>query len=38
MDTVSVPTEVVLWRNVSNKVQSKCLDIYTGGFFAKFLA
>ncbi|KIM80836.1 hypothetical protein PILCRDRAFT_822120 [Piloderma croceum F 1598] len=31
LDAITVPTEVVLWRTVSNKTQSRCLNICSGG-------
>ncbi|KAF9264847.1 RCC1/BLIP-II [Marasmius fiardii PR-910] len=31
LDTVTVPTEVALWKSVSARVQSKCLNIAAGG-------
>ncbi|KZP20852.1 RCC1/BLIP-II protein [Athelia psychrophila] len=36
VDTVAVPTEVVLWRTVSSKLRSKCLDVYSGGNLTGF--
>ncbi|KIK59718.1 hypothetical protein GYMLUDRAFT_168962 [Collybiopsis luxurians FD-317 M1] len=31
LDTITVPTEVVLWRMVSSGTQTKCLDVSAGG-------
>ncbi|KAL0579967.1 hypothetical protein V5O48_002051 [Marasmius crinis-equi] len=31
MDTVTVPSEVALWKSVSRRTQSKCLGISAGG-------
>lgn len=31
-----MPTEIVLWRTVSSKIRSKCLDVYSGGNLTGF--
>ncbi|KAF7972631.1 hypothetical protein HWV62_17284 [Athelia sp. TMB] len=36
LDTITVPTEIVLSRTVSSKIRSKCLDIYSGGSLTGF--
>lgn len=30
LDTITVPTEVVLWRFVPTNIRSKCLDVSAG--------
>ncbi|KDR81766.1 hypothetical protein GALMADRAFT_60407 [Galerina marginata CBS 339.88] len=36
LDTITVPTEVILWRLMPKGVQSKCLDITAGGDLTAF--
>ncbi|KAF8162931.1 regulator of chromosome condensation 1/beta-lactamase-inhibitor protein II [Crassisporium funariophilum] len=36
LDTITVPTEVILWRMVPNKTSSKCLDVTAGGDLTAF--
>lgn len=31
LDTITVPTEVILWRNTPSGMRTTCLDIYAGG-------
>jgi len=37
LDTITVPTEVILWRFVRNNVQSKCLNVVAGGDLTGFV-
>ncbi|KAF9533459.1 regulator of chromosome condensation 1/beta-lactamase-inhibitor protein II [Crepidotus variabilis] len=37
LDTITVPTEVVLWRFVSNSTETKCLDVVAGGDLTAFV-
>lgn len=30
LETITVPTEVILWRSTSGTVKSKCVDIFAG--------
>ncbi|KAF8968391.1 regulator of chromosome condensation 1/beta-lactamase-inhibitor protein II [Flammula alnicola] len=36
LDTITVPTEVVLWRFTQNSTRSKCLDVTAGGDLTAF--
>ena len=36
LDTITVPTEVVLWRMVPNTTRSKCLNVTAGNLFICF--
>ncbi|OAX36598.1 RCC1 BLIP-II protein [Rhizopogon vinicolor AM-OR11-026] len=38
LDTITVPTEVVLSRNVPNSVRTRCIDIAAGGDLTYFVA
>lgn len=31
LDTITVPTEVILWRSTPGDMRTTCLDIYAGG-------
>lgn len=36
LDTISIPTEVVLWRSTAGSTTTKCLDLHAGGNLAFF--
>ncbi len=36
LDTITVPTEVVLWRGTPNNTQTQCIDLNAGGDLAFF--
>ncbi|KAI0807193.1 RCC1/BLIP-II [Fomes fomentarius] len=36
LDTITVPTEVILWRLTSATTKTKCLDIFAGGDLTMF--
>ncbi|EEB92048.1 hypothetical protein MPER_09498 [Moniliophthora perniciosa FA553] len=36
VDTITVPTEVALWRSLSPRAQTKCLKVNAGGDLASF--
>ncbi|KAI0747945.1 RCC1/BLIP-II [Daedaleopsis nitida] len=36
LDTISVPTEVILWRSTPATTKTKCLDIFAGGDLTMF--
>ncbi|KAI0282735.1 regulator of chromosome condensation 1/beta-lactamase-inhibitor protein II [Russula brevipes] len=36
LDTITVPTEVVLWRGTSSGTRTQCIDLNTGGDLAFF--
>lgn len=36
LDTINIPTEVVLWRSTSGNTQTKCIDLNAGGNLAFF--
>lgn len=36
LDTITVPSEIVLWRTVPNTTRSKCLNMYSGGDLTGF--
>ncbi|KAH7926621.1 RCC1/BLIP-II [Leucogyrophana mollusca] len=38
LDTITVPTEIVLSRNIPASMRTKCLHIYTGGDLTCFVA
>ncbi|KAF9476343.1 RCC1/BLIP-II [Pholiota conissans] len=37
LDTITVPTEVVLWRFVGNNIKSRCLNVTAGGDLTAFI-
>ncbi|KAF5391339.1 hypothetical protein D9757_002046 [Collybiopsis confluens] len=37
LDTITVPTEVILWRMASSGTQTRCLDVFAGGDLTCFI-
>ena len=36
LDTITIPTEVVLWRGISSNTRTQCIDLNAGGELAFF--